>query len=230
MPKILIDGIDFDAPEGWTVLEAAQFLGLEIPTLCYDPGLTSWGGCRLCVVEIGEGDRSKLVTSCTYPVEEGLKIRTASKRVVNARKVIMELLIAQCPQSKTLQDLAAKLGLERVRFSPKWEDCIYCGKCVRICEEQMMASAIGFVDRGHKLGIDTPFDAKSDECRRCGGCMYICPACTMRCQGPEPPGVLCGGCYNELQPTCIEHFDDYKCYMGLKGECGVCVREEPEKK
>ena len=223
--KITIDGIPFDAQEGYTVLEAAKFLGLEIPTLCFHEGLSSWGGCRLCVVEIGTGDKSKLVTSCTYPVEEGLIVRTATKRVINARKMVLELLIAQCPTSKILQDLAAKMGLRQVRFSPKWEDCIYCGLCVRICEEQMMASAIGFANRGNELKIHTPFDRTSDECRRCGGCMYICPACTTRCEGINPENVLCGRCENTLQPTCIDVYEDYNCWMGLKGDCGICVSE-----
>ena len=230
MPKISIDGIEFEAEEGWTILEVAKFLGLEIPTLCYDEGLSPWGGCRLCIVEIGEGDKTRLVTSCTYPVEEGLIVRTASKRVVDARKVIIELLLAQCPLSKTIQDLAAKFGVQKVRFTPKWEDCIYCGKCVRICEEQMQASTIGFVSRGDKLKITTPFDKTSDVCRRCGACMYICPVCMLRCQGPEPPGVVCGSCYNELQPTCLEYYDNYMCYEGLKGDCGTCIREKPETK
>jgi len=230
MPKIIIDGIDFDAPEGWTVLDAAKFLGIDIPTLCYKEGLTAWGGCRLCIVEIGEGKNTKIVTSCTYPAEEGLVVRTATKRVVESRKLILELLIAQCPTSKVLQDMAAKMGLSRVRFKPKWEDCIYCGLCVRICEEQMMAKAIGFVDRGNKLKITTPFNKVSEECRKCGACMYICPACTLRCEGPEPKDVLCGRCEDTVQPTCLEFYDDYSCWMGLKGECGSCVREKPEEK
>lgn len=230
MPKITIDGIDFDAPRGWTILDVAKFLGIEIPTLCYHEGLSPWGGCRLCLVEIHEGENTKLVTSCTYPLQEGLVVRTATKRVVWARKLILELMIAQCPTSKVLQDLAAKMGLDRVRFKPKWEDCIYCGLCVRICEEQMMAKAIGFADRGNKLKITTPFDKASEECRRCGACLYICPACTLRCEGPEPENVLCGRCYNELQPTCLDLYDNYSCWMGLKGECGTCIREKPEEK
>ncbi|HUS04404.1 MAG TPA: 2Fe-2S iron-sulfur cluster-binding protein [Dehalococcoidia bacterium] len=230
MPKIIIDGIDFEAQEGWTILDVAKFLGIEIPTLCYHEGLSPWGGCRLCLVEIHEGENTKLVTSCTYPLQEGLVVRTATKRVVWARNLILELMIAQCPTSKVLQDLAAKMGLERVRFKPKWEDCIYCGLCVRICEEQMMAKAIGFVDRGNKLKITTPFDKASEECRRCGACLYICPACTLRCEGPEPENVLCGRCYNELQPTCLDFYDNYTCWMGLKGECGTCIREKPEEK
>ncbi len=224
--KITIDGINFDAPEGWTILETAKFLGLEIPTICHDEGLSPWGGCRLCIVEIGTGNNTKLVTSCTYPVEENLVVFTATKRVVNARKMILELLISQCPTSKKLQDLAAKMGLKQVRFTPKWEDCIYCGLCVRMCEEQMMANAIGFVNRGNKLKINTPFNKTSDECRRCGGCMYICPACTTRCEGPQPETVLCGRCENSLQPTCLEVYENnYHCWMGLKGDCGTCVTE-----
>lgn len=230
MPKISIDGIEIDVPKHWTVLDTARFLGLDIPTLCYHEGLSPWGGCRLCVVEIGEGKDTKLVTSCTYPVEEGLIVRTATKRVVNARKLILELLIAQCPTSKVLQDLAAKMGLKRVRFKPKWEDCIYCGLCVRICEEQMMAKAIGFVDRGNRLKITTPFDKTSEVCKKCGACMYICPVCTLRCVGAKPEDVLCGRCENSLQPTCLDVYDNYACWMGLKGECGTCVTEKPEGK
>src|SRR5512137_2568684 len=133
MPRIKIDGIDLDAPDGWTLLEAARFLGLSIPTLCHQEGLSAWGGCRLCVVEVGSGGRTKLAASCTYPVEDGLTVRTATKRVVNARKMVLELLIAQCPDSRTLQDMAAALSLKQVRFRPKWETCVYCGLCVRIC-------------------------------------------------------------------------------------------------
>jgi len=229
MPKVTIDGIDFESPNRWTILDVATFLGIDIPTLCYKEGLSGWGGCRLCIVEIGSGENTKLVTSCTFPVEEGLIVRTASKRVVNARKMILELLIAQCPTSKALQDLASKMGLNRVRFKPKWENCIYCGLCVRMCEEQMMAKAIGFVNRGNKLKIMTPFNMASEECRKCGGCMYICPACTLRCEGPNPKSVLCGGCYNELQPTCLEVYGNFSCWMGLKGDCGTCVKDNEKR-
>ena len=225
MANITIDGIAFDAPEYWTILDTATFLGIHIPTLCYHEGLSSWGGCRLCLVEIGENQPTKLVASCTYPVEEGLVVRTATPTVIHTRKMILELLIAQCPTSKTLQDLAAQMGLEKVRFAPKWEDCIYCGLCVRICEEQMMGKAIGFVNRGDTLKITTPFDKVSDECKKCGGCMYICPACTIRCEGPNPEHLLCGRCENTLQPTCLDLYDNYTCWMGTTGNCGTCVRE-----
>lgn len=83
MIDLTINGVPVSVEEGSTLLEAAQFLGFPIPTLCHYEGLTPYGACRLCVVEIGEAPRSKLVTSCTYPAEQGLKVRTASSRVVS---------------------------------------------------------------------------------------------------------------------------------------------------
>ena len=204
--QIKIDGIIVEVPEGFTILEAANFLGIRIPTLCYHEGLSPWGGCRLCIVEIGKGEKTKLVTSCTYPVEEGLIVRTATERIVNARKMILELLISQCPTSKTLQDLASEIGLNRVRFKPKWENCIQCGLCVRMCNEQMMASAIGFQSRGNKLKIATPYNENSEVCKKCGGCIYICPACNLRCDGPHPKNILCGAC-SHYQPVSSNHTD-----------------------
>ncbi len=223
MPNVTIDGIKFEADANWKILEAARFLGLQIPTLCHKEGLSPWGGCRLCIVEIGTGDKARLVSSCTYTVEEGLVVKTSSRRVLEARRMTLELLIAQCPTSKTLQDMAAGMGLKEVRFKPKWEKCVYCGLCVRICEEQMMAKAIGFTYRGPRLKINTPFNNTSDECRRCGGCIHACPVCNVRCEGINPASVLCGRCENSLQPTCTELNGSFNCWMGLEGECGTCV-------
>ncbi len=214
MVNITLNGLAVSVEEGMTLLEAARFFGFPIPTLCHMDGLSPYGACRLCVVEIGEGARAKLVSSCTYPVEEGLVVRTASARVLRARKMILELLLASCPQSKIIQDLAAAHDVQKQRFRQEHEDCILCGLCVRICEEQMMAKAIGFRNRGEKRSIGTPFDAHSEECRLCGACMYVCPACQLRCTYTEPDKAVCGGCAN-LTPPCIEKepFDDMMCYM-----------------
>src|SRR5512136_259494 len=122
MITLTINGLEVTVEEGSTLLEAAEFLGFPIPTLCHMDGLTPYGACRVCVVEIGEGDNAKLVTSCTYPVQEGLKVRTASARVVRARKMVVELLLATCPQSKTIQDLASALEVRQQRFRQEQED------------------------------------------------------------------------------------------------------------
>ena len=220
-----MNGLEVSAEEGWTILETAKFYGLEIPTLCYYEGLSPYGGCRLCVVEIGEGEKAKLVSSCTYPVEQGMVVRTDTKRVLAARKMMIELMISVAPGSKVLQDLASQFGLTQVRFELRHEECILCGRCVRICAEQMDARAIGFQQRGYKKKISTPFDMRSEVCRLCGACMYVCPACQLRCQGPEAETGLCNGCLT-LDPTCLDHYDDLQCWMYDAGRCGTCVREK----
>jgi coenzyme F420 hydrogenase subunit beta len=214
MMTFYLNGLEVSVEEGMTILEAARFMGFPIPTLCHQDGLSPYGACRLCVVEVGEEPKTKLVSSCTYPVEEGLRVRTASHRVMNARRMILELLLGSCPQSKTIQDLASVYGIRQQRFKQEYENCILCGLCVRMCEEQMMAKAIGFRSRGEKRSIGTPFDIQSEECRRCGACIYVCPACQLRCTYTEPERPICGGCAN-LSPPCLEKegFEDMMCYM-----------------
>jgi NADH dehydrogenase/NADH:ubiquinone oxidoreductase subunit G len=222
MITLRINGVPVSVDEGTTLLDAARFLGIPIPTLCHMDGLSPYGACRLCVVEVGEEPRSRLVTSCTYPAEEGLMVRTGSARVVRARRMIVELLLASCPQSKVVQDLAAGLDVRQQRFRQEFEDCILCGRCVRMCEEQMMAKAIGFSGRGEKRNIGTPFDRKSEVCRLCGGCLYVCPACQLRCTFAEPDKAICGACAN-LSPPCLEKetFGDMMCYMAPCVACEI---------
>jgi bidirectional [NiFe] hydrogenase diaphorase subunit len=222
MISLTINGLQTSVEEGTTLLEAARFLGFPIPTLCYNEGLRPYGACRLCVVEIGEGKGAKLVSSCTFPAQEGLVVRTASERVLRARRMVIELLLASCPQSKVIQDLASAHNVRQQRFRQEHDDCILCGLCVRMCEEQMMAKAIGFRGRGERRTIGTPFDKHSEVCRLCGGCMYICPACQLRCTYTEPEHAVCGGCAN-LSPPCVEKesFDDMMCYLDPCVACEI---------
>jgi len=227
MINLKMNGLTITVEEGITLLEAVQFMGFPIPTLCHMEGLSPYGACRLCVVEIGEGTKSKLVTSCTSLVQEGLNVRTASARVVKARKMIVELLLATCPQSKIIQDIASELGVRQQRFKQEHEDCIMCGLCVRMCEEQMMAKAIGFRGRGDHRSIGTPFDIKSEVCHLCGACMYVCPACQLRCTYNEPDKAICGGCAN-LTPPCLEkeNFENMMCYMDPCVACEIKTKSE----
>jgi bidirectional [NiFe] hydrogenase diaphorase subunit len=229
MITFTLNRLEVQIPEGYTILEACKFYGIEIPTLCYNEGLSPYGGCRLCLVEIGTGTNTKLVSSCTYPVEEGLVVRTNTKRVISARKMMIELLLSICPSSKTIQDLASKFHVTKVRFPARHEDCVLCGLCVRMCKEQMQAGAIGFVERGYKKKIMTPFNIKSDVCRLCGGCIYICPACQLRCQGPDAPTDVCNACLS-FEPTCITNHDDYQCWMATTGSCGICEGRPDQRK
>jgi len=230
MIELVLNGLQVKAEEGWTLLETARFYGLEIPTLCYHEGLSPYGGCRLCVVEVGPPGKAKLASSCTYPVEPGLIVRTDTKRVMAARRMMIELMLATAPNSKVLQDLASHFGVHQVRFEVRNDECVLCGLCVRMCAEQMDGRAIGFQQRGYKRKISTPFDMRSEECRLCGGCMYICPACQLRCQGPSAETAVCNSCLT-LDPTCLDHYDELQCWMYDAGRCGTCVRERtPESK
>jgi NADH dehydrogenase/NADH:ubiquinone oxidoreductase subunit G len=225
MIKMYLNGLEVEVEEGMTILEVSRFYGFPIPTLCHMEGLSPYGACRICVVEIENGAQSKLVSSCTFPVYEGLKVRTASSRVVKARKMTIELLLATCPQSKVIQDLASAHEVKTQRFRQENEDCILCGLCVRMCEEQMMAKAIGFYGRGENRGIGTPFNIKSDVCRQCGACIYICPACQLKCTYNEPDKAICGACAN-LSPPCLEkeRFDDMMCYMEPCVACEISIK------
>lgn len=222
MVTLTINGMKVQIEEGTTILEACRWLGINIPTLCYHEGLSPYGACRLCSVEIVKGKRARLVASCLYPVEEGLGVWTHSQKVVKARKMIVELLLSSCPNSKKLQDLASQMGVEKVRFKMEESNCILCGLCVRMCSEQMMAGAIGFINRGYNRKVATAFNARSEVCRNCGACMYICPVVEVQCRGVKSPGELCNACLN-FSPTCLELYPDVMCFMD---SCGSCVRDQ----
>ena len=204
MIELSIDGIKTKVEEGTTVLEAATQIGITIPTLCYHPGLSTYGACRVCLVEVDKGNRSSLEASCTLPAEQGQVIFTNTERVTKARKMIVELLISSCPNSKMLQDMAANMGINRIRFKIKDRGCILCGLCVRYCQEQMRSGGIGFVGRGTERRVATAFGVTPEECRNCGGCEWICPVCERACLADNLLGGLCGGCQN-LTPveTCL---------------------------
>lgn len=171
-----VDGRVLKAKEDMTVLDVARDAGINIPTLCYHEALAPFGACRLCTVDIIRRGRSRLLTACTYPVEEGLVVETNSPKVMRARKIIIELMLARCPNVKIIQDLAHEYGIEKPRFKKlKDEDCILCGLCARICQERMGVSAISFVGRGIYREVDTPFDRPSEVCITCGACAFVCP-------------------------------------------------------
>jgi bidirectional [NiFe] hydrogenase diaphorase subunit len=220
MIRLTINGAPVQVDEGSTVLEAARLYGVPIPTLCHADGLTPYGACRLCVVELGMG---KLVSSCTTRAVEGMVVRTNSQRVERARRLLLELYVATSPQSKRIQDLASALGVRECRYEAAHEDCIQCGLCVRICAEQMMAGAIAFAGRGASRHVARPFDQTSELCRQCGACLYVCPVSELRCQGPGAETALCSGCLN-FAPACFRTYDDAMCFLE---PCHACELAGP---
>ncbi len=184
MVKITIDGRKIDAREGQTVLQAAQEAGIDIPTLCHHESLDPYGACRFCTVEVKSRGKTKLVTSCTLPVAEGQEIHTQSEKVKKTRRILAELMLARCPNSTVIRELARKVGVTGSRFRRPPEDlatitdqegCILCGMCVRICDDVMRVGAIGFEGRGVRRKVTNPFREPSDTCLVCGACSSVCP-------------------------------------------------------
>ena len=174
---IKIDGIEINTKEGTSILEAAQKVGIKIPTLCYNGALEPFGACRLCSVEIiDKRGRTKIVTSCNYPVFDGLVVETKSKKIFGTRQMLLELLLARCPKVKKIQDLAQEYDvLEPSYFvADNEEDCILCGLCARVCEK-VGVSAINFANRGIKREVTAPYHTISDDCVGCGACAIVCP-------------------------------------------------------
>ena len=176
MVNLIINGKKIEVEEDLTILQAAEKNGITIPKLCYNEVLPAYGACRLCIVEISQnGGPSITQASCTYPVSEGLVIETETEDLKNTRKIMVELMLAKCPESEVLKNLAVEMGVGELRLKPKNEDCILCGLCVRMCESRMGRGAIGFANRGFQRVVETAFDLQSEDCQTCGACDYICP-------------------------------------------------------
>ncbi len=177
MDEILlnIDGRDVEAREGMTILEAAQSVGIGIPTLCHHEKLEPYGACRLCTVEAEMRGGTKLVAACLYPVEQRLIVRTRSEKVDRIRKMILQLLLAHAPNSRELQGLANEYGADKGRFEKEASFCINCGLCVRYCAEVKNKNAVGFVGRGAIREISFVPEIAARECRNCKECFPLCP-------------------------------------------------------
>jgi NADH dehydrogenase/NADH:ubiquinone oxidoreductase subunit G len=163
-----------------TILEAAQSVGISIPTLCHHEKLEPYGACRICIVEVEVGGWTGLVVSCVYLVEQGLVVRTRSEKIDKTRKVILELLLAHAPDSPKLQDLAQEYGADKDRFEKEASFCILCGLCVRYCAEVKKKNAIGFVDRGTRREISFIPEIASKECWDCKECFPLCPTSALQ--------------------------------------------------
>lgn len=176
MVNFTINDRKLQVEEGKTILEVALEEGIEIPTLCYHKDLSPYGACRICLVEIVGGGKPGLHTSCLYMVTEGLIVKTDTEWVKKTRKIVFELLLARCPESEKIKEVAEKYGVtgSRIKLKSK-EDCIQCGLCVRVCAEIVGMSAISFANRGINRRVQTPFDKIADICIGCGACAYICP-------------------------------------------------------
>ena len=182
MSEILlqIDGREVKAREEMTIWDAAQSVGILIPTLCHHEKLEPYGACRICTVEVEAGGRTNLVAACVRPVEKGLVVRTRSEKVDRIRKMILEEQLAHAPDSVELQNLAQQYGADKDRFEKEPSFCILCGLCVRYCAEVKKKEAIGFVERGPRREISFVPEIASKECWNCKECFPLCPTSALQ--------------------------------------------------
>jgi len=169
-----LNGKEVQGEDGQYILDVAKKYGVEIPTLCHHEALEPAGMCRLCTVELYDGRRTRFVTSCNYPIWEEMEVFTDTDEVHKGRKLIVELLLARCPDVPIIQELAKKYDVREPRFKKEGDDCILCGLCVRMCE-RMGNSAISLTGRGVDIKVDTPFNIQTDICMGCGACVSVCP-------------------------------------------------------
>jgi bidirectional [NiFe] hydrogenase diaphorase subunit len=192
MLSLTINGRKVQGEPGQYVLKVAQENGIEIPTLCNHESLEPYGACRLCLVEVTPKgrNRSRLVVSCAYPAEEGLDVKTDTPRVIENRKMVLELLLARCSENKVVKEMAAKYGIQKSSFKENYleqNDCILCGQCVRVCNEIVGVSAISLVNRGVTKWAASPFFEPAPDCIGCGSCFYVCPTGAIKME--EKDGV-----------------------------------------
>jgi bidirectional [NiFe] hydrogenase diaphorase subunit len=192
MSEILlqIDGKDVAAREGMTILEAAQSIGVTIPTLCHHEKLQPYGACRICTVEADANGRTNLVAACIYPAEKGLVVRTRSKKVDQVRKVLLEQMLAHAPDAEPLQELAKVYGADRDRFEKESSFCILCGLCVRYCAEVKKKNALGYLDRGPRREISFIPEIAAKECWDCKECFPLCPTSALQAAYVLTEGLL----------------------------------------
>jgi len=195
-----IDGSDIKAPRGLSVLEVAIEYGICIPHLCHVPNLSDIGACRLCIVELVENGRPKVTTSCTLSIQQGMVVKTNTDKISRLRRNIAELLVAEAPNSRAVQDIAVRCGVKDVRYPFRNNNCVLCGRCVRVCTEMWQAKAIGFVGRGIDRHVERPFNFYSESCKQCDSCVQLCPMTITPCDGPMKPEeeYLCGKCDSQL--------------------------------
>lgn len=174
MVNITLDGKKVEAEKGATILQVAESNGIHIPTLCYHEAVEPAGLCRLCTVEIFDGRRTRFVTACNYPIRWEIEIKTNSETVIRHRKIIVELLLARCPNNDFVKELSAQFGVKAPRTKVEDDDCILCGLCYRVCE-RIGSNGIGFSGRGAEIKIAPPFNSDSEACVACGSCAAVCP-------------------------------------------------------
>jgi NAD-dependent dihydropyrimidine dehydrogenase PreA subunit len=191
MPKeieITINGRKVKASEREPLLDVCARESIYVPALCHHYRLEPYGVCRVCLVKVSWGKKSKYVTACNYPVESGDIFDTETEDIKKLRRMSIEALLGRCPGEPKIVEFARRHGVTESRFAPpkpEGDDCILCGLCVRVCDEVVGARALGFMGRGPSREVSTPYLVDPDSCIGCGACSALCPTTRMKMEGEK---------------------------------------------
>ncbi len=219
MIKLTIDGKKIQTGKNTTILMAARENRIKIPTLCHHDGLSPLANCRLCVVEVTEKGRTKVVTSCNYKVAEGMSVETKTENIIAMRKMIVELLASRSPNVKLVRELADEMGIKDTRFVLENEKCILCGLCVHVCSEFIGARAITFSGHGSEKIVSAPLGSSAKDCLGCGACVEVCPAQCITMKDIEEARTYSSGDHEHLGPARLIHNWNVRV---LWKKCRVC--------
>ena len=178
---ITVNGKKVSVLEGSYLLDALQKEGLDIPTLCHHKDLTPTGTCRLCMVEIEERGKKKLVTSCNFPVRSEISVESHSEKATKNRKSIAEMFLGRWPNVPVIQEIAEKCGAtDKEKYKSDLTDfnpqaCVLCGRCVRACHEFIQEDILEFQGRGIIRNLNMPFGKTDPHCIGCSSCEFVCP-------------------------------------------------------
>lgn len=174
--KVIMNGKECTAEKGEFLLDIAERNGFTIPHLCHHESLRGQATCRICIVEVVENGKKKIVTSCIFPVMRDIVVETNTEDIRGMRKTLLSLLMAEAPDNEKISLLAKEYGVgDYSRFDiDKGNECIMCGLCVKACEE-LGCNAIATINRGTTKKIATPYEEPSIECIGCGSCASVCP-------------------------------------------------------
>jgi len=227
--RIIIDGRNCEAEPGEYILAVAKRNGIDIPTLCSSDALPGIGSCRICVVELIERNKTRVVASCIYPITHEAEVITNSQRIIGIRKTIMKLLLSRAPENEHLSNFAKRYGLwPSELLNAQEEECILCGLCTRACEE-LGANAISTVGRGTDKKVSTPYDEPSAVCIGCGSCAAVCATKVIKAEEVNGTRKIWGKTFELLRcKRCGEHYapreyiDFMEKKLGEKSEGDYC--------